>query len=125
MFPAFECTWPSRRVTCCTTFRVFLSAAQSVDTLCCRSRRPDANSYLEPMRPVGAQRRHEIEAASSHHRQGNLPLHLACIFTRCDIALALIDAGADPKRPNGAGELPSKLAPVSLRMKVPELAPTS
>mmetsp|Transcript_21519 Transcript_21519/g.72671 ORF Transcript_21519/g.72671 Transcript_21519/m.72671 type:complete len:245 (+) Transcript_21519:42-776(+) len=56
-------------------------------------------------------------------RQGNLPLHLACIFNRCDIALALIDAGADPARANGSGELPSKLAPVSLRMKVPALVP--
>jgi len=36
-----------------------------------------------------------------------------------------MDAGADPKRANGAGELPSKLAPVSLRMKVPALVPVA
>jgi len=50
-------------------------------------------------------------------RQGNTPLHMACLFNRTDVAKALLLAGADLTLKNGAGELPERMASVSLKMK--------
>jgi len=50
-------------------------------------------------------------------RQGNTPLHMACLFNRTDVAKALLLAGADLTVKNGAGELPERMASVSLKMK--------
>ena len=50
-------------------------------------------------------------------RQGNTPLHMACLFQRSDVAKALLLAGADLTLKNGAGELPERMASVSLKMK--------
>ena len=51
-------------------------------------------------------------------RRGDCPLHLACMFNRTQVVKALLEAGADPALKNAAGELPSKIAPVTLRMKM-------
>lgn len=50
-------------------------------------------------------------------RQGNTPLHMACLFNRTDVAKALLLAGSDLTLKNGAGELPERMASVSLKMK--------
>lgn len=50
-------------------------------------------------------------------RQGNTPLHMACLFNRTDVAKALLLAGADLTVQNGAGELPERMASVSLKMR--------
>ena len=50
-------------------------------------------------------------------RQGNTPLHMACLFNRTDVAKALLHAGSDLTLKNGAGELPERMATVSLKMK--------
>jgi len=50
-------------------------------------------------------------------RQGNTPLHMACLFNRTEVAKALLLAGADLTLKNGAGELPERMASVSLKMK--------
>ena len=50
-------------------------------------------------------------------RAGNTPLHMACLFNRTDVAKALLLAGADLTLKNGAGELPERMASVSLKMK--------
>jgi len=50
-------------------------------------------------------------------RQGNTPLHMSCLFNRTDVAKALLLAGADLTIKNGAGELPERMASVSLKMK--------
>jgi len=50
-------------------------------------------------------------------RQGNTPLHMAALFQRSDVAKALLLAGADLTLKNGAGELPERMASVSLKLK--------
>ena len=50
-------------------------------------------------------------------RQGNTPLHMACLFQRTEVAKALLLAGSDLTLKNGAGELPERMASVSLKMK--------
>ena len=64
---------------------------------------------------------HELIAAKADplykDRQGNTPLHMACLFNRTDVAKALLLAGADLTVQNGAGELPERMASVSLKMK--------
>ena len=50
-------------------------------------------------------------------RQGNTPLHMAALFQRTDVAKALLLAGSDLTLKNGAGELPERMASVSLKMK--------
>ena len=50
-------------------------------------------------------------------RQGNTPLHMACLFQRTEVAKALLSAGSDLTLKNGAGELPERMASVSLKMK--------
>ncbi|KOO24180.1 ankyrin repeat family protein [Chrysochromulina tobinii] len=50
-------------------------------------------------------------------RQGNTPLHMACLFNRTDVAKLLLMAGADMTAKNAAGELPERMASVSLKMK--------
>ena len=45
-------------------------------------------------------------------------LHLACIFDNSDIALALVEAGADPNVQDQASETPLDLAPPSLKVKI-------
>jgi len=50
-------------------------------------------------------------------RQGNAPLHMAALFQRSDVAKALLLAGADLTLKNGAGELPERMASVSLKLK--------
>jgi len=50
-------------------------------------------------------------------RQGNTPLHMACLFNRTDVAKTLLLAGADLTLKNSAGELPERMASVSLKMK--------
>ena len=50
-------------------------------------------------------------------RQGNTPLHMAALFQRTGVAKALLLAGADLTLKNGAGELPERMASVSLKMK--------
>ena len=54
---------------------------------------------------------------SYRDRQGNTPLHMACLFQRSDVAKALLLAGANLNLKNGAGELPERMASVSLKMK--------
>jgi len=51
-------------------------------------------------------------------RRGDCPLHLACMFNRSLVVKALLEAGADMTLKNAAGELPTKIAPVTLRMKM-------
>ena len=50
------------------------------------------------------------------------PLHAAAGASAYGVGLpgvqALLEAGADPALKNAAGELPSKIAPVTLRMKM-------
>ena len=43
---------------------------------------------------------------------------MACIFNRGAVVRALLEAGADTSRRNAAGELATKLAPVSLRIRI-------
>ena len=50
-------------------------------------------------------------------RAGNTPLHMACLFNRTDVAKLLLLAGADMTTKNAAGELPERMASVSLKMK--------
>jgi len=50
-------------------------------------------------------------------RQGNTPLHMAALFQRTEVAKALLIAGSDLTLKNGAGELPERMASVSLKMK--------
>lgn len=50
-------------------------------------------------------------------RQGNTPLHMSCLFNRTEVAKALLLAGSDLTLKNGAGELPERMASVSLKMK--------
>ena len=50
-------------------------------------------------------------------RQGNTPLHMASLFQRTEVAKALLLAGSDLTLKNGAGELPERMASVSLKMK--------
>ena len=50
-------------------------------------------------------------------RQGNTPLHMAALFQRTEVAKALLVAGSDLTLKNGAGELPDRMASVSLKMK--------
>jgi len=57
-------------------------------------------------------------------RQGNYPLHMACLFGRTEVAEALLVAGANPEMQNAAGELPSRMASLSLRMKMKEFQET-
>ena len=49
---------------------------------------------------------------------GNYPLHMACMFSRTEVVGALLRSEADMAMKNAAGELPSRLASVSLRMKM-------
>tara|TARA_B110001452_G_C15234915_1_gene427588 strand:- start:2646 stop:3389 length:744 start_codon:yes stop_codon:yes gene_type:complete len=51
-------------------------------------------------------------------RRGDCPLHLACMFNRTQVVKALLEHGADMTLKNAAGELPTKIAPVTLRMKM-------
>lgn len=51
-------------------------------------------------------------------RQGNTPLHMACMFNRTDVARALCQGGADTELKNLAGELCTRMASVSLKMKI-------
>jgi len=51
-------------------------------------------------------------------RQGNYPLHMACMFSRTEVVGSLLRANADMTTKNAAGELPTRLASVSLRMKM-------
>jgi hypothetical protein len=51
-------------------------------------------------------------------RQGNTPLHMACLFQRTEVAKALLLAGSDLTLKNAAGELPERMASVSLKMKL-------
>ena len=51
-------------------------------------------------------------------RQGNTPLHMACLFQRTEVAKALLVAGSDLTLKNAAGELPERMASVSLKMKL-------
>merc|ERR1712087_809193 len=53
-------------------------------------------------------------------RQGNYPLHMACLFNRTEVVGALLRAGADQSVQNAAGELPSRMASVSMKMKLEE-----
>ena len=51
-------------------------------------------------------------------RRGDCPLHLACMFNRTQVVKALLEHGADMTLKNAAGELSTKIAPVTLRMKM-------
>lgn len=55
-------------------------------------------------------------------RQMNTPLHLACMFDRSAMVRALLEAGADQEARNGSGELPSRMATVSVKMHMAEFA---
>ena len=57
-------------------------------------------------------------------RRGDCPLHLACMFNRTQVVKALLEHGADPKLKNAAGELPTKIASVTLRMKIDKFQST-
>ena len=65
--------------------------------------------------------KHLIDAKADPNyrdRQGNTPLHMACLFQRTEIAKALLLAGSDLTLKNGANELPERMASVSLKMKL-------
>ena len=57
-------------------------------------------------------------------RRGDCPLHLACMFNRAQVVKALLEHGADPTLKNAAGELPTKIASVTLRMKIDKFQST-
>ena len=56
--------------------------------------------------------------ANHRDRQGSYPLHMACLFQRTEVVKALLAAGADIEKQNAAGELPTKIANVTLKMKM-------
>ena len=43
---------------------------------------------------------------------------MACLFGRTELVKALLEKGADPQRLNTAGETASRMAPLSLRIKM-------
>ena len=75
------------------------------------ARDPRAHTSSAPMPP-------SLLSDGAHApRAGNTPLHMACLFNRTDVAKLLLMAGADMTAKNAAGELPERMASVSLKMK--------
>lgn len=70
---------------------------------------------LSPCPPSGSASVPTWQSACA--RAGNAPLHMAALFQRSDVAKALLLAGADLTLKNGAGELPERMASVSLKLK--------
>merc|ERR1712087_176243 len=57
-------------------------------------------------------------------RQGNYPLHMACLFGQTEVVGALLMAGANPDMKNATEELPSRMASLSIKMKIEEFRET-